>query len=502
MEPNTFLHLNSQIETILNNNLSSLSRQNWTYDHQSRSRLDKIEYSAGYFDEITVDEMYSAYKRYGLAKRIVNAYPEACWKAQPLVFEDPDPDNETAFEAAWNSTNKRVKLLSALANADSLCGIGRYGVVLLGIDDGKELHEPVDGFNEDIFSEAGGGNRHRLTFVRPISERFTRIDTLDHDPTSQRYGLPTQYSVQLGSVTDGSKEAADKQLDYYHVHWHRILHVTDLTDETMVYSSPRLQPVFNDFLDAIKVSAGSAEAYWQGALPGLTFKLDPGYEGIDEESLKTQMSDYAENMRRYISAVGVTVNTLSPNVVDPTPHLDGKLTMISIGTGIPKRILMGTEEGKLAGEQDGNNWADRVAARRSNHVEPNILMRCIEHLQRAQILPPAEEVNVQWESAHESSDLDKAEVALKQTEALSKFAASGMENLISLGDFLDVILRMDQNTIDSITSKLEAYDDAPGVMADLAEERSEASAEAAHARAKDMQQVSSKDANGDEDGEE
>lgn len=479
MNPQNLFTLNTQIEQLLNNSISSLQRANLGFNTASRSREDKIDAAAGYPADISTEDYYRQWKRNGVAKRVITAYPDGCWKQSPDVYETDDNDVTTAFESSWNDVEKRVKLLSAMATADALCGIGRFGIMLLGVDDGKELHEPIEGYEQDPFEENPGpaSPTRKINFVRSISERFVRIEKIDYDPTSPRYGLPVTYAVELNGVDDGT-EVANQQAEHYQVHWHRVVHVTEVTDETLVFSTPRLQPVYNDILDIHKVAAASPEAYWQGSYPGLTFKLDPGYEGLDETGITKQMEEYAENMRRYISTVGVTVNTLAPVVVDPLPHVNACLSMISIGTGIPKRILQGTEEGVLAGNQDGASWADRIQGRREHHLTPNLVLRVVHKLQSIGVLSAAPEgVKVVWPNPHTMSETEQADVAAKRSEAIARYVASGAENLMAFGDFLHLILKMPIEEVRPIVDKLENEDDVPGLLSEIEFERAEHLAE-------------------------
>ena len=475
---NPVFAINEMIEGILNNSSASLSRASLGIQTNTQDRFEKIAHAAGYPLEITTDDYYQQFKRNGLARRVVRAYPVACWKTKPHVYETEESDVATPFEKTWKQLDRRVALCAAMFSADKLCGIGRFGVILIGIDDGLELSEPVKGFDDDIFSTNPGSNtvKHRVTFARAVSERFCRIEKFVNDHNDPRHGLPEQYSIQLGTITETPTDGAEQQLDYQSVHWTRVIHITEETDESAVYAAPRMEAVYNDLLDILKISAGSPEAYWQGALPGLTFKLDPGYEGIDEESLRMQMAEYAENMRKYISTVGVTVNTLSPAVVDPSPHIEQKLKMIAMGTEIPKRMLEGSEEGKLAGEQDGGSFDDKVVARRVNHVEPHIVRRTVEHLQRMGCLEALEEVRVSWSSPMEETEMDAAQTGKVLTEAIALFASSGSETLLSFGDFLHLILKRPIEEVEAILEKL-SFDDEPGMLAEMADERAAAAAD-------------------------
>jgi hypothetical protein len=468
--------IRNALENLLNNSVTSvsqMSRARLAADMNTESRQEKLDYSAGYPIEVTTQMMYDAWKRDGVATRVVRSYPESCWKKAPDVFEDESVDTETAFEASWKAQNERVDVVAAMATADELCGIGRYGIIILGLDDGKELKDPVANFDEDVFNQNPGGTGVNINFMRPMSEQWVEIKDIESDPTSPRYGLPTMYSVRLGGISEAMNDAVNNKLEFFDVHWHRAIHVTDPVDETPVYAPPRMMNVYNDILDLKKICAAGAEGYFQAANPGLTFKLDPGYDEVDTQGIKQQMDDYAENMRRYISTTGVTVDTLAPNVIAPLEFIEAPLTKISIGTGIPKRILTGSEEGRLAGKQDGMNWADRVLARCNNHLTEAVVLRTVRHLQFAGVLAAAPDgVQVLWPDMHTMTKAEQAQIALQHTDAIAKYSMSGAEQLISLGDFLHLVLKMDSGDVTAILDKLPG-DDEPGYLHDIQLEETE-----------------------------
>jgi hypothetical protein len=49
------------------------------------------------------------------------------------------------------------------------------------------------------------------------------------------------------------------------------------------------------------------------------------------------------------------------------------MALISAGTGIPQRVLMGSEQGKLAAKQDRANWDNRVTDRQTDFAGPLVL---------------------------------------------------------------------------------------------------------------------------------
>lgn len=116
--------------------------------------------------QVTLDGFYQLYRREAIAARIVQIFPKESWQVHPEVYEVEDATVETPFERDWRELGKQLlgtksyyqdiegsPVWEFLRRADELSGIGRYGVILLGIDDGKRLSEPVDGVEEAVFAD-------------------------------------------------------------------------------------------------------------------------------------------------------------------------------------------------------------------------------------------------------------------------------------------------------------------------------------------------------------
>ena len=128
-------NLHMMLENIMQNSYS-LSRQNLGVNTNTQDRFSKIEYAAGYPEVITNEDYYNQWKRNAVAKRMVSAFPNETWKTKPHVFETDEVANPTPFEVTWKELDRRVGFVSAMATADRLCGIGRFGIILIGLDDG------------------------------------------------------------------------------------------------------------------------------------------------------------------------------------------------------------------------------------------------------------------------------------------------------------------------------------------------------------------------------
>src|SRR5690606_19790472 len=85
------------------------------------------------YDRDLTPQMYRArFKRNGVARRIVRAFPAATWRGGCELIENEDPDTQTPFEAAFLDLSTRLKLFSALQQADILAGLGEFGVLMIG----------------------------------------------------------------------------------------------------------------------------------------------------------------------------------------------------------------------------------------------------------------------------------------------------------------------------------------------------------------------------------
>ena len=88
----------------------------------------------------------------------------------------------------------------------------------------------------------------------------------------------------------------------------------------------------------------------------------------DEDALLKQLDEYEHNLRRIFINRGISMESMSPQVSDPSSHVDIQIQMISAQTGIPKRILTGSERGSYPVART------RINGRRPyNHGEKNTL---------------------------------------------------------------------------------------------------------------------------------
>jgi hypothetical protein len=410
----------------------------------------------GYKRNLTFQDYYSRYARQDIARRIVEAPVDSTWRQKPEISQG-DPETETPFEKAVADLVQQRQLWHYLKRLDRLSGIGEFGVMLLGFNDGAELDQPVQSATE-------------LLYLQPLLQHSVQIERYVIDTGDERYALPEMYKLKPNTDTMDATQPQLVRTDQ-RVHWTRVIHVAEGLEENDVFGTPRLKAVFNRLQDLELITGGSAEMFWRGAFPGLGFMAREGanFDPNQADDLEDEITSYIHGLRRYMKLKELDIEQLSAEVADPSNHVDMLVSIISSATGIPKRILMGSERGELASTQDKENWADRVEERRNDHATPRIVRPLIDRLMGVGVLPEAEDYDVMWPSVYTPNEKDQATVANTRTQALTAYSnAPGAEILMPPRQYFEFILGLEPEQIEQI---MEAGEQAAAEEeAEIAEE--------------------------------
>ncbi len=407
---------------------------------------DRDLYEAlGYKKDLDWQDYWSKYKRHDIAKAIIDRPVRATWQGQLELIESEDAQR-TPFEQAWKDLNKQLKLRSLLSRVDRLTGIGRYGVLLLGLDDVSNQ----EGFIKPVKLPTEKEPR-KLIYVKPFGEDSAKIDTYESNPSNPRYGLPLTYSIQVQDVASGASSVIK-------VHSSRCIHILDDHLESEVFGVPRLEAVYNRLMDIEKLVGGDAEMFWRGARPGFQGKVDPEYQMTQatKEDLQDQINEYEHNLRRILINEGVDLQALAQQIADPKPHFDVEIACISAVTGIPQRILSGSERGELASTQDTGEWKTYVQSRREDHAEPHIIQPFVDRLLELGILPEPEsgDYSVDWLDLFSISEKERVEIGKARANAIREYTTNPMaQSVIPAEAFFEYCLGFSQGQID-YTKKL------------------------------------------------
>ena len=347
----------------------------------------------GYKTTLAPADYHARYKRNSVAGRVVEAHPRGTWRGFGELIEVENPKEITPFEQAWDDFNTRLRVWPTFLRLDILVGLGRYGILLIGAPGAPNTPLPDKLTAEQIF------------FLSPFSELDVTIESFENSFTNSRYGLPVEYSIKGLDLNNATKPMR--------VHWSRVIHVADGALDTEIYGLPRLERVWNNIDDLEKVVGAGSEAFWLRAHQGYQFDIDKetqlDSEGLD--NLETEVDDFVNGIRRAVKTRGVKLQVLGSDVAVFDQNVESIISLISSGTGIPQRILMGSERGQLASQQDRVNWAERVQDRRTEFAGPYIVRALVDRLLERKVFPEPDGYDVRWPQIYDLSDDERAKIA-------------------------------------------------------------------------------------------
>lgn len=487
--------------------------------------------------QITLLDYKEMYLRSGIAQRVCNLWPLESWQVLPAVYESDKPDSPTEFDKAWidlgkslaDNSNYKDKagenenshpVWNYLVKLDIISGIGHYGVLLLGFNDGKPLHEPIDGFGDEgeeegligtdlqydqdptkplldgAYVSSGAGKEPKLTFLRTFPEQLAEVTRWENRKNHPRYGQPVFYNITLNDP-DLYTTGVGLSTGTTKVHWSRVVHVADNGDsssEAVAY--PRQLAVWNDLIDLLKVYGASGEGFWQGCFPGIVFETDPKYGSqieLDATTIRAQMQDYMQRLQRYLAIQGMTAKTLSPVVSDPTAHVNARIEAICIKLNVPVRVFRGSERGELASSQDDSAWNDRVKLRQRVYNTPRLVVPLVSRLIKIGVLPEPKEWFCDWPDIDSPSDQEVATVASTIVTALAAYVAGNIEAIMPAEYFLVNVMKLPADEVKKFLAEAEK-------AAELKAEEDAAMAEEQQAMQMELAQKMGGEANGKQSG--
>lgn len=372
---------------------------------QSYNGQRDIFKTLGYPEVLLPEHFRGRFDRNGIANRIIKIIPNATWSGGAEIVEDEDPTKVTPFEAAFDALNDRLKIWNILKRADILAGLGRFSVVVLGAP--GEMDQPLTRCAPDD-----------LKYLMPYGETDAKVEQWIKDKADPRFGKPEFYGINFNRIDGRSSQGTTSR-----VHYTRVFHVADELLDDNTYAEPRLQAVWNFLNDLDKVVGGGSEAFWKRADRGTQFDLDPEMELPGETpdqqtttalaAMKEQIEKYEHGLTRYLTTRGVKINEMGSDVADFSSPGNFLISMISATTGIPQRVFMGSEQGKLAAKMDRLNWDDRIADRRESSTAPMVLRPFVDQLISLGVMPPPQSghYDARWPSNRIMDEEQRAIIA-------------------------------------------------------------------------------------------
>lgn len=400
-------------------------------------------YEAAGYDRLITPAMYlERYERQDVAGAIVDAPADESWRLGVQVLDGRTVDegrDDTDFALAWQALaeggalqpdgDTATGLLHYLHRVDCQAGIGHFGVLLLGVDDGQPLNVPLK----------PSKSPRKLIYGSVFSEAYAKISEWEKAKTSRRHGMPAMYhlTTSTGQTASGATSGTAER-----VHWTRCIHVAERLGSDDIFGQPRLKGPWNLLLNLEKIMAGSGEAAWKLMDAGMIISTRDGFElpaegSKDDLRFKSSVDEFIHGLRRTLELGGMDANILNGQITDPTGLAMINIALISARTRIPKRLLLGSEEAKVAGAQDERSWGSVIEARQQNSLGPQLVRPLINRLIWCGVLPAPSSGHfvLKWPELVEGNRVQEAEAADKAASAL---AAIGAE--VEPADFVRVYL--------------------------------------------------------------
>lgn len=377
----------------------------------------------GYPEDPELEDFRARYERQDVAERIVKLPADDTWKHEPEVVDNDD--QETQFQQDIRVLADEHQMFHYLRRADRVSGIGEYGLLFIGFADGAPLSEPV---NASSLSSPDD-----VAYFSPFAHDFVNDWQLGKDqgldPSDPRYNKPIRYEIDFSNPDE-------KTTDFQWVHHERVIHITEDRNESDIKGTPRLKPVLNRLIDREKVIGASAEMFWAGADRKLQFDVkSENTSDIPEDELSAlddEVQKLVHDLQNYIKTFNTDIEVIEGQEVDPSGVLDAIDKSIAGQTGIPKRILVGSERGELASSQDRATWYGRIEARQNRSAEPGMLRPLIDRFREFGVVaePDGGTYEVNWPNLFELNEIEKSEVMNNRAEALERISPQGNTILI------------------------------------------------------------------------
>ena len=298
--------------------------------------------------------------------------------------------------------------------------IGRYGVVVLRVRDGKALREPLE-------------RASALVDLVPLYEDQLRVVGWVTDQARDDYGQPAMWQVQT------RRPGADDQgmpIEWVDVHPSRIIVMAEgAVGPDFFAGVPLLRAGYNALVDLEKISGGSAEGFLKASSRTLVFRYDKDASlqalGADGKpvDIKQLHEDRARALNSSIDAAAVvkggSVDALQVSVPDPKSPFEVAGHIFCASVRLSFSGVFGQRLGTLAGDQDQKADTARFKGRQVNELAP-MTRRVIRRLQECGIVEAGEFV-VEWPDISAPSDADKLGHAAKMAEVNRSAPGAGTE---------------------------------------------------------------------------
>ena len=371
--------------------------------------LHNIYLDFGYPASLDFDNYWNMYRRFGIAKNVVELPVDTGWVSPPTIEGTP------ALEKEIDKLINDFKMWQRVKGLDKRQRVGRYAGMYMRVKDNKKPSEPLDGKLNGLAS---------LVEMMPLYESQLKVTKSDNDPQSENYGNPILYQYS-GSAEGDRNEQANNTLT---IHASRIVIAAEDADAGWIYGISSLEAPYNSLMDLRKIIGAGGEGFYKNAAQNIVFKLTDAASATNNEKLLNKFNEHYDDFshnraRRAMWTPGLEAQVLESSLMNPKEFFINALNDVAAGSKIPATILIGQQTGKLASTEDTTNFLSTIQSRRENFMT-DLVSGVIDWMMNAGLLKP-EEYEIIWDDLLARSDVEKLASAKDMAETNQKQFQSG-----------------------------------------------------------------------------
>lgn len=401
----------------------------------------------GYSQHVSFDMLYAAYERGGAGHGAVHKLLDTCWLKLPRI-KKPESDKKSPWETKTRKTLRAIRAWSKLKDLDRRNLVGRYSAIIYRVADSKALSEPLQ-------------RATKLVDLIPVYEDQLKVTTWHTDSAAENYGMPAMF--QYRKISPPGTETQGRPEEWADVHPSRVQILAEGSTGDFFEGVPLLRAGFNRLVDLDKISGGSGESYLKNSARTIVFKYDtgaapqaiPGPDGKELPSVREAHEEQARALNRSTDAAivmqGGDATTLQTSISDPTGPWTVAANEFAASVRIPFTILFGQQTGRLASDEDKEDFANRCASRQEMELTP-MLEEFITRMQAAGIIE-AGEFEVEWPPVNAPTEKDKAELLGKMTAAMQQAFQAGLTEPLFDANELRAVMGFEQRSDDGMPTE-------------------------------------------------
>ncbi len=367
----------------------------------------------GWKENLTFADMYSAYRRGGLAFAAVTKLIGKCWSSYPDIIEG-DETNESTKSTGWEKQTKKTlnkRFWKVFAEADKRRLVGRYSGILIHVKDSEKWNQPVT-------KKGVGIEKLTAAWANCIKPK-----EFESNINSTNYGQPKMWSY-TESLSNGGSRTTD-------IHPDRVFIVGDYTLDAIGF----LEPGYNALTNIEKVEGGSGESFLKNAARQLNINFNEKIDfnnlasmyGVSVSELQDKFNEVAVEINRgndvVMTTQGADVTPLVSNVPDPTPTYTINLQTFCGSVDIPSRIIVGNQQAERSSTEDNKYFNARSQSRREMELSQEIEDFVDKLITIGEV--KAKEFSVVWDDLTESEQSEKLNNAKLMSDINDKAITTG-----------------------------------------------------------------------------